>query len=195
MRERDSSKMLLLPLAICSCMIVTSQPVFAEQGPAKNMVENNKEDAADKNAEKPTVNDLKAFYSQGKYKEILTCVRSMQPTAMTHYYTGLAYQNMNQHYRAALEYNYVSKFAKDKTLKDNATRALKSLYKVKRSKKASVDQFGNETEFARIPENHYPGGPAPADALERIRRETRRQERTFHPNRDRYGNWHHNRQK
>lgn len=143
---------------------------------------------------KPTVTDLKTFYNQGKYKEVLSCVKSMHPTCMTHYYTGLAYQGLNQNYRAALEYNYVSKFAKDKTLKNNASRALKSLYKVKRSKKAPVDDLGNEIEFQRIPENHYPGGPAPADALHRIRQETRRQQRVHHPNRDRYGNWHRNKQ-
>lgn len=135
---------------------------------------------------KPTVANLQKLYGAGQYHDVIKLVKHMTPSPMTHYYTGLAYQALNQNYRAAVEYNYVSQIAQDKQLRANASKALKSLYQIKRKIKPRVDKFGNEIEFARYGENVNPG-PSSRDNGDAFYKALERQKRVSDPQRDRYG--------
>ncbi len=174
----------LLPVCLVLSGLCNPVELSAQEKSAEKESKNQDKEA------KPDVGDLQKLYDQGKYKDILQCVRRMPPSPMTHYYTGLAYQNLNQNYRAAVEYNYVSQNAKDKKLKDNAARALKSLYSIKRSTRSRVrdDDSVEMNDFMRYGD-HTQGPSSRLDAKEAIMKEMDRQQRISHPNRDRYGNW------
>ncbi|HMP52738.1 MAG TPA: hypothetical protein PKD05_14385, partial [Candidatus Melainabacteria bacterium] len=68
-----------------------------------------------------------------------------------------------------MEYNYVSQNAKDKKLKDNAARALKSLYSIKRSTRSRVrdDDSVEMNDFMRYGD-HTQGPSSRLDAKEAI---------------------------
>lgn len=186
MNKKDNKTVLCTLLPVC---LVLAGFWSAEPVPAQEKSPENKEESKDQDkAGKPTVGDLQKLYDQGKYKDILQCVRRMSPSPMTHYYTGLAYQSLNQNYRAAVEYNYVSQNAKDRKLKDNAARALKSLYSIKRRTGGRRDDSEEMSDFQRYGD-HTQGPSSRPDAKEAIMKEMDRQQRISHPNRDRYGNW------
>ena len=190
MNTKNYKPVLFTLLPVCLVIAGLSSPALAQEQKQEQPPENKIDSTSPEKEGKPTVGDLQKLYDQGKYKDILQCVRSMSPSPMTHYYTGLAYQGMNQTYRAAVEYNYVSQNAKDRKLKDNASRALKSLYSIKRRTRSGVrdDDSVEMNDFMRYGD-HTQGPSSRNDAKEAIMGEIDRQKRISHPNRDRYGNW------
>lgn len=166
-----------------------------EKSPATEpKLESNKVDETEKTKPKsnepemvknPTIKHVQQYYNAGNYAAVLAAIKKIKPTCMTHYYTGLAYQHTNRHYKAAIEYNYVKNNAKDAKLKYNAAAALKSLYRQKKQLRTNRRDHRNRLgEYQRHGENNYPGGPSVNDLIEG--RKQLQQARRRRPNQDRY---------
>ncbi|MCB9468263.1 MAG: hypothetical protein H6677_08265 [Candidatus Obscuribacterales bacterium] len=93
----------------------------------------------------PSMKAVHNLYSSGQYKDALKLIGKMPQSDLTHYYSGLSYQGLNQTSRASAEYNWVVSYSKNAQLRQNASRALKSVRSYSRARTYS----GNGNVYAR----------------------------------------------
>ncbi|HMP52740.1 MAG TPA: hypothetical protein PKD05_14395 [Candidatus Melainabacteria bacterium] len=93
----------------------------------------------------PSIKAVHTLYSSGQYKDALKLIGKMPQSDLTHYYSGLSYQGLNQTSRASAEYNWVVSYSKNEKLRQNASRALKSV----RSYSRARTYAGNGNVYAR----------------------------------------------
>jgi thiol-disulfide isomerase/thioredoxin len=94
-----------------------------------------------------------AKYKKGNYAEALSMFKGLSRTnadnIITHYYLALCYQSLNQLGKASEEYNYVYKYAKDKSLKASALYALGQISEYKKSNNRAASNV-NDSSSANL---------------------------------------------
>src|SRR5262249_10199077 len=109
-------------------------------------------------AENSIFSQVQKSYSAGRYSEALAQLAMVQPSAISHYYSGLCYQGLNQLQLARREFAMALLGCKDPKLKKNSETAIAYLnhYSATRTYK------GQGNNFLRPVERNVPGEPGGA---------------------------------
>jgi hypothetical protein len=84
---------------------------------------------AEKTSAQPVsqLDQLKALYRAGKYRDALALISKMKQSELTHYYTGLCYQGQGQLAQAAQQFGFTASIARDPKIKYNAQVAQRAV--------------------------------------------------------------------